>query len=98
MAEEKRIPEKTKQMEEIYETTSKEERMKIDQEREEKKEKKDEKHKKEYEDKNRIKKKNELSNFKLPKISKNLEKELQIERTFRERRMAVGAYTRIMKE
>ena len=39
IAEEKRIPEKTKKLEEIYETTSKEERMKIDQEREEKQKK-----------------------------------------------------------
>ena len=39
MAEEKRIPEKTKKLEEIYKTTSKEERMKIGQEREEKRKK-----------------------------------------------------------
>ena len=31
IAEEKRIPEKTKKLEEIYETTSKEKRIKIDQ-------------------------------------------------------------------
>ena len=98
MAEEKRIPEKKKKLEEIYETTSKEERMKIDREREEKQKIEDDKHKKEYEKKNRIKTKIELTNFKEAKISKNLETEIQIERTFAERRRAVGAYKRIMEK
>ena len=47
--------------------------MKIDQEREEKQKREDDKHKKEYEDKNKIKSAAELSKFKVPKISKNLE-------------------------
>ena len=97
-AEEKRIPEKAKKLEEIYEATSKEERMKIDREREEKQKIEDDKHKKEYEKKNRIKTKIELTNFKEAKISKNLETEIQIERTFAERRRAVGAYKRIMEK
>ena len=72
--------------------------MKIDREREEKQKIEDDKHKKEYEKKNKIKTKIELTNFKEPKISKNLETEIQIERTFAERRRAVGAYTRIMEK
>ena len=63
-------------IEEIDKTTSKEERMKIDQEREEKQKER--------------KTTAELSKFKVPKISKNLETEIQIERINKERRMAMG--------
>ena len=71
--------------------------MKIDREREEKQKIEDDKHKKEYEDKKRIKTKIELANFKEAKISKNLETEIQIERTFAERRRKIEAFKRIME-
>ena len=84
-------------MEEIYETTTKEERMKIDREREEKQKIEDDKNKSEYEKKHKIKSKIELTNFKEAKISKNLKTEIQIERTFAERRRKIAAYKRIME-
>ena len=97
LAEEKRTTEKAKKMEEIYETTTKEERMKIDREREEKQKIEEDKNKKEYEKKHRIKSKLELTKFKEAKISKNLETEIQIERTFAERRRKIEAFKRIME-
>ena len=47
--------------------------------------------------KNKIKTKIELTNFKEAKISKNLKTEIQIERTFAERRKKIAAYKRIME-
>ena len=51
VADEKRATEKTKKMEELYETTTKEERMKIDKEREDKQKIEEDKKKSEYEKK-----------------------------------------------
>ena len=50
----------------------------------------------EKEDKNKIKSQAELSKFKVPKLSKNLTKEIQIERTKKRRRQAVASFKRIM--
>ena len=66
--------------------------MQIDNKREEKQKKEEDQHKKEYEDKNKIKSASELAKFKVPKISKNLETEVQIERTSKVWREAVGGY------
>ena len=70
--------------------------MNMENTRVEKQKKENDQKKKEKEDKNRIKSASELSKFKVPKISKNLETEVQIERTDKARREAVGAFKRIM--
>ena len=71
--------------------------MKIDWERAEKLKIEDDKKKLEYEGK-KIKKetKIELTKFKEAKISNNLKKEIQIERTFAERRRKIEAFRKIM--
>ena len=97
VADKKRATQKTKKMEELYETTTKEDRMKIDKEREEKQKIEDDKKNQNMKERKKCKKKIELTNFKEAKISKNLKTEIQIERTFAERRRKIEAFKRIME-
>ena len=70
--------------------------MNLENTRIEKQKKENDQRKKEKEDKNRIKSATELSKFKVPKMNKNLETEIQIEQTKKKQREAVGSFKRIM--
>ena len=95
-AQKKGTPEDVQQIGKLYKTTNKENRMNIENAGIEKQKKENDQIKKEKEDKNRIKSATELSKFKVPKTNKNLETEIQIERTKKKRREAVGSFKRIM--
>ena len=76
-----KIPVGVPKIGEVYQTTDKAKRMELENNRIEKQHLENTTKKKENEDKNRIKTQAELSKYKVPKLNKNLVKEIQIERS-----------------
>ena len=93
---EKQVLLNTKKMGELFDSTTKEDRMEIDRERANKQKMEEDIKKAEYYKKNRIKSGAELKKYKETKLSKNLKTELQIERTPAQRRRMVEAYRKTM--